>query len=161
MIVRDEQPADHAAIYDVVKAAFGQAAEADLVDQLRRDGDAVVSLVAVEDEAIVGHVLLSGMRAPFRALGLAPVSVRPDRQRAGVGSALVREALARAGRDGWDAVFVLGDPAYYERFGFDPAAARGFASPYAGPHLMAALLKGRLPVMTGQVDYAPAFGALG
>lgn len=160
MIVRDEQPADPAAIHEVVRTAFGQAAEADLVDQLRRDGDAVVSLVAVEDAAVVGHVLLSRMQAPFRALGLAPVSVRPDRQRAGVGSALVREALARARRDGWEAVFVLGDPAFYERFGFDPETARGFASPYAGPHLMAIPLKGRLPVQAGRVDYAPAFAAL-
>ena len=73
----------------------------------------------------------------------------------------MREALARARKDGWDAVFVLGDPAYYRRFGFDPEAARGFGSPYAGPHLMALPLKGRLPVTTDRVDYAPAFAALG
>ena len=128
MIVRDEQPADRAVIREVVQAAFGQAAEADLVDRLREDGDAVVSLVAVEERAILGHVLLSRMQAPFRALGLAPVSVRPDRQRSGVGSGLVR--VGDAARDeSWDAVFVLGDPAFYRRFGFDPEAARGFARP--------------------------------
>jgi putative acetyltransferase len=161
VIVRDEQPADRAVIREIVQAAFGQAAEADLVDRLREDGDAVVSLVAVEDEAILGHVLLSRMQAPFRALGLAPVSVRPDRQRSGVGSGLVREALTRTRDEGWDAVFVLGDPAFYRRFGFDPEAAQGFGSPFAGPHLMALPLKGRLPVATGRVDYAPAFAALG
>jgi len=161
MILRDEQPADGDVIREVVQAAFGRAAEAQLVDRLRGDGDAVVSLVADEAGAIVGHVLLSGLRAPFKALGLAPVSVRPERQGAGVGSALVREALARARTDGWDAVFVLGDPAYYRRFGFDPEAAQGFGSPYAGPHLMALPLKGRLPVTQGRVDYAPAFAALG
>jgi putative acetyltransferase len=161
MILRDELPADHAAIWQVVHAAFGSAGEADLVDRLRADGDVAVSLVAVEGEAIVGHVLLSRMQAPFRALGLAPVSVRPDRQRSGVGSALVREALARAKAEGFEAVFVLGDPAYYGRFGFDPATAQGFASPYAGPHLMAVALTGPLPVTSGRVDYAPAFAALG
>ena len=62
MIVRDEQPADRAVIREVVQAAFGQAAEADLVDRLREDGDAVISLVAVEDGAIFGHVLLSRCR---------------------------------------------------------------------------------------------------
>ena len=161
MILRDEQPADRAAIWAVVHAAFGSAGEADLVDRLREDGDAVVSLVAVEGEAIVGHVLLSRMQAPFKALGLAPVSVRPDRQRSGVGSALVREGLARARADGWEAVFVLGEAAYYGRFGFDAETARGFASPYAGPHLMAVALMGRLPATSGRVDYAPAFAALG
>lgn len=160
MLVRDEQPADHPAIRAVVEAAFGQAAEADLVDRLRRDGDAVISLVSVEHGAITGQVLLSRMQAPFRALGLAPVSVRPDRQRSGVGGALVTEAAARARAGGWEAVFVLGDPAFYRRFGFDPEAARGFGSAYAGPHLMVLPLNSGLPVTTGRIDYAPAFAAL-
>lgn len=161
MHLRDEQPADRAAIRAVVEAAFGQAAEADLVDRLRQDGDGAISLVAVERDVVIGHVLLSRMQAPFPALGLAPVSVRPDQQRAGVGSALVVEATARARAGGWEAVFVLGDPAFYRRFGFDPQAARGFGSPYAGPHLMVLALSGRLPVAAGRVDYAPAFAALG
>jgi putative acetyltransferase len=84
------------------------------------------------------------MRAPFRALGLAPVSVLPDRQRSGIGSALI-----------------LGSPAFYRRFGFDPDLARGFQSPYAGPYLMALPLRGALPATSGAVAYAPAFAALG
>src|SRR5205085_1800971 len=131
MIIREEKLHDRTAIHDVVRTAFGRAAEAVLVDQLRADGDSVVSLVAVDHIEIIGHVMLSTMKAPFKALGLAPVSVRPNRQRAGVGSSLVREALAQAQQGGWDAVFVLGDPKFYRRFGFDPELASGFASSYA------------------------------
>ncbi|HEX2556628.1 MAG TPA: N-acetyltransferase [Microvirga sp.] len=161
MTIRDEDPADAPGIRALVASAFGQAAEADLVDRLRRDGDGVISLVAVEDGAFVGHVLLSRMRAPFRALGLAPVSVTPERQRAGIGSRLIRAALDRARGEEWQGVFVLGEPAYYRRFGFDSSLAGGFASPYAGPYLMALALRGELPARTGRIVYAPAFAALG
>jgi putative acetyltransferase len=160
MIIREEELNDRAAIHDVVRAAFGHAAEAILVDQLRADGDGVISLVAVDHACIIGHIMLSEMKAPFKALGLAPVSVRPDRQRSGVGSSLVREALTLARRGMWDAVFVLGDPGFYRRFGFDPEPARGFSSPYAGPHFMVFRLKDSLPATAGRIDYASAFAAL-
>ena len=161
MLIRDEQPVDAAALHALTVAAFGRAAEADLVDALRRDGDGVISLVAVAEGAVVGHVLLSRMSAPFRALGLAPVSVAPGRQRAGLGSRLIGAALDRAREGGWEGVFVLGEPDYYRRFGFDPALAGGFASPYAGPYLMAMALQGGLPARRGRIGYAPAFAALG
>ena len=158
--IRAEDPADIPAIRDVVVAAFGRDMEAELVDRLRGDGDGVISLVAVEGGRIVGHVLFSRMSAPFRALGLAPVSVAPDRQRSGIGSGLIRAGLARSARDGWQAVFVLGEPAFYRRFGFDPDLAKGFSSPYAGPYLMALALDGRLPVTKGEIEYAAAFAGL-
>jgi putative acetyltransferase len=160
MIIRDEGPADIFAIRKVVEAAFSQAIEADLVDQLRSDGDSVISLVAVDHDEVVGHVLFSRMTAPFRALGLAPVSVLPDRQRSGIGSRLIRAGLERAKEDRWQAVFVLGEPEYYRRFGFNPALASGFASPYAGPYLMVLPFKGDLPATSGRIDYAPAFANL-
>jgi putative acetyltransferase len=159
MQIRPEQPADRAAIHALVAAAFGQKDEADLVDALRDAGDSVVSLVAVKDDRIVGHVMLSRMQAPFRALGLAPVSVIPDRQSAGVGSALINEAIRLAREAGYAAIFVLGDQAYYGRFGFDVEAAAGFSSPYAGHHFAVLVLQ-PLSAITGAVDYAPAFGAL-
>lgn len=161
MHVRDEQRDDVAAIGQLHTIAFGQAGEAQLVDRLRADGDSVISLVAVEGEAIVGHVMFSRMGAPFRALGLAPIAVLPQRQGSGIGSTLIREGLKRAALGSWQGVFVLGDPAYYGRFGFDAALARGFTSPYAGPHLMLLALGGGLPVREGRIDYAPAFAALG
>ncbi len=158
MRIRAEQPTDKAAIHAVVAAAFGQKDEADLVDALRDAGDAVVSLVAMEDDRIIGHVMLSAMRAPFRALGLAPVSVEPGRQSVGLGSALIKAAIRVAREAGYAAIFVLGDQAYYGRFGFDVEAAAGFASPYAGHHFAVLALE-PLPATEGAVDYAPAFGA--
>jgi putative acetyltransferase len=157
MEIRNERAADAAAIAGVVTAAFGRPEEARLVERLRRDGDVEISLVGVEGDLVVGHVLLSRLRAPFAALGLAPVSVAPDLQRRGVGGALIRAALARAAAEGWGGVFVLGDPDYYGRFGFDAGAARGFASPYAGRHFMALALDGALPATSGVVAYPTAF----
>ncbi len=159
MMIRDETPADVDAIRIVVAAAFPGPEEASLVDQLRADGDVVCSLAAVEDDRVVGHILFSPMKAPFRALALGPIAVMPDRQRRGIGGRLIEAGLARADAGGWDAVFVLGDPTFYGRFGFSVALAAGFSSPYAGPHLMALPLGGNpLPARSGSIEYAPAFG---
>jgi putative acetyltransferase len=160
MSIRNESAHDRRAVYKVVSSAFGRVAEAELVQELYAAGDSVVSLVADDDGQIVGHVLLSRMDAPFPALALAPLSVVPARQRRGIGSALVEKAVNRAGGQGWAAIFVLGDPNYYERFGFDREAAAGFTSPYAGRHFMMLKLLAALPVTTGDLRYAPAFAAL-
>ena len=159
--VRPELPTDCADIYAVVVAAFHRCEEARLVDQLRADGDHVISLVALEAGEIVGHLLLSQMIAPFPALGLAPVSVLPKRQRSGIGGRLIRAALKSAAAAGWRAVFVLGDPNYYRRFGFDPLLAAGFTCRYSGPHFMALALGSALPVTNGLVEYPAAFRHLG
>jgi len=97
------------------------------------------------------------MTGPFRALGLGPLSVKPSRQRRGIGSQLIREGLDRARDAGWQGVFVLGEPKYYSRFGFDSALASGFMSRYSGPHLMAVALGVELPATEGIVEYPPAF----
>lgn len=161
IVVRDAAAGERAAIRAVVEAAFGRPSEADLVERLQADGAALISLVAAGEQGLVGHILLSRMTAPFRALALAPLAVIPTRRRRGIGSLLVQTALDRGRRLGWDAVFVLGDPTYYARFGFDARLAVGFTSAYAGPHLMVAPLHGSLPAATGQIDYAAAFAALG
>jgi len=161
MIIRSEDPTDLAAIRSVVTAAFSRPDEANLVDRLRQEGDSVISLVALEGSELVGHVLFSRMRAPLWALGLAPVSVIPERQRGGIGTRLIRAGLDQSRQRGWRGVFVLGDPAYYGRFGFDAGLARGFQSPYRGPHFMALALDAELPTAAGVAEYAPAFRALG
>ena len=160
MNIRDEDPHDWLAVYQAVSSAFGRSAEADLVDRLRKAGDSVLSLVAEECGQIAGHVLLSRMEAPFPALALAPVSVIPARQRSGIGSALIKAAIDRARNESWGAIFVLGDRAYYERFGFDRNAAAGFTSPYAGEHFMMLKLSPGLMAATGALRHAPAFAGV-
>ena len=164
--MRPAAPGDAAAIRSVHLAAFPSGAEAELVVQLERDRDAVLSLVAERDERIVGHVMMSRMAVEgdgrrYRALGLAPLAVAPAEQGTGVGTALAAGALAGAGAAGEELVFVLGEPDYYERFGFSAATAQPFASPYAGPHFLAALLAPVDLPGSGRADYAPAFSRLG
>ncbi|MDR6953158.1 putative acetyltransferase [Ancylobacter sp. 3268] len=161
MLIRDERPGEAAAIHALVRDAFDGPDEANLVNRLRAAGDAILSLVAEEDGEIVGQILLSPIAAAFPALALAPLVVGPDYRAHGIGGALVRHAIERAGAMGWRAIFVLGDPAYYQRFGFSAEAAAGFASPYAGPHLMVLPLGGDLPATHGTLRHAPAFAGLG
>lgn len=161
MILRDATETDHAAVRALVVAAFDTPAEADLIERLRPAGDVVIERVAVEGEAVIGHAILSRMTGPVRALGLAPLAVAPAARRRGVAAALVTDMLGSARRDGWRMVFVLGDPAYYRRFGFSAATAAPFESPYAGPYLMALVLGDDPPALSGRADYAPAFAALG
>lgn len=160
MRLAPETSSHHAAIRALHTAAFPTPAEADLVEQLRHDADACIALVALAEEQVIGHVMLSRMVAPFRALGLGPIAVAREQRRRGIGAALIHEAIHRAKAADYEAVFVLGAPAYYQRFGFSAAAAAGFQSRYAGPHLMLLPLAASLPAQTGRIDYAPAFAAL-
>jgi putative acetyltransferase len=160
MDVHIETPADLTGIRAVEVEAFPTGREADLVDQLRADSDAVFSLVATVANEVVGHVMFSRMRAPLGTLGLGPVAVLPAHRRMGVAAGLIRDGLKRASESGWRGVFVYGNPAYYRRFGFDPSRAVGFSSPYAGPHLMAlALQSAGLPSREGRLEYPAAFAA--
>jgi putative acetyltransferase len=162
MIVRSETPGDVAAIRIVEEIAFDRSAEARLVDDLRAAGDSVFSLVAVDDGTVVGHALFSRMKSPFPALALGPVAVLHEYRRTGVGSRLIRQGIARSEASGWLGIFVLGDPAFYRRFGFDVGKASGFVSPYAGPHLMALPLgRSELPTGAGIIEHATAFAKLG
>lgn len=163
--IRRARPADADAVRLVHERAFGQRAEADLVERLERDGDAALSLLAETPEGIVGHVLLSrletdGMEADIRALALAPLGVVPERQRQGLGGRLVVEALTVADREGWQAVLVLGDPAFYGRFGFGAEAGAGFDCVYSCEHLQARLVTEAPPGRIA-VRYPSAFADLG
>jgi len=156
-----EAPGHAPAIRELLLQAFPTALEADLVERLRHDGDVAIGLVAMEEDAVIGYAVFSPMAAPMKARGLGPVAVRPECQHRGIGGMLIRNGVQRAREAGWDAVFVLGAAAYYSRFGFDPAQASGFDSPYAGPHFMALPLKGDImQSRSGRVDYAAAFRAL-
>ena len=161
MEIRPESPGDHPQVRHVHLTSFPDATEADLGDRLRSDGDAVISLAAHENGLLVGHVMFSRMSAPFKALGMAPVAVLPEWRRKGIAAALIRSGIEQARTQGWEGIFVLGDPDYYSRFGFDVEMAKNFQSAYAGPYLMALNLQGNeLPTGVGRIDYAPAFEGL-
>ena len=126
MIIRDERPGDEARIYEVTKTAFApmpysDGNEQDCVNQLRADGDLTVSLVAEIDDVIVGHIAFSPVF--FDGVidswyGLGPVSVWPDLQKQGVGKALIEAGLEEIKKLGAKGCVLIGDPAYYHRFGF-------------------------------------------
>ena len=164
ILVRIETPGDRDAIRSVNKAAFGGSVEADLVDQLRADGDFILSLVAENDGVVVGHCGFSRLTvhegdAVVPAVSLAPVAVRPLQQRCGIGQTMVRDGIARLKSAGETLILVLGDPAYYSRFGFDAAAATVYHTPYDGPYLQALRLSDDVP-RGGDVRYAAAFAGL-
>jgi putative acetyltransferase len=121
-------------------------------------------LVAVEDGDVVGHVMFSRatLDSGHEVLTLAPMAVVPERQRAGIGTALVDEALRRARETEHGLVVVLGHPAYYPRFGFEPAGALGIEAPFDVP--AEAWMALRLPAyrseMAGLLTYAAAFAAV-
>ena len=165
VVIRPEEARDGPAIRAVVEAAFGQALEADLVDRLRAAGALVLSLVA-EAGGVVGHIAFSrltvdGPGSDVRAVALAPLAVAPGRQRAGIGGALVRRGLDELRAQGEELVLVLGDPAYYGRFGFTAQAAHGLATPYDGPALQALWLAPAPAGFQAVVRYPAPFSELG
>ncbi len=133
--MRPEQPVDHDAVREVVRTAFGEDSVAALLDDLRTNPAWLgLSWVAEEDGEVVGHVSLTrgwldDPSAVVDVLVLSPLSVRPDRQRAGVGTALVAAALAAAAEREERLVFLEGDPRYYSRLGFVAAGTLGFTAP--------------------------------
>lgn len=163
MFIRHETDADHGEIRALNRAAFGGEYEANLVDRLRAEELVRASLVAVDADELVGHILFSALPVTVdgwcvRAAALAPMAVPPGRQRQGIGSALVWAGLEAVTAQGFEAVFVLGHPAYYPRFGFSAAVASKLASPYAGDAFMALeLIPDALRGKSGSVSYPDMF----
>jgi putative acetyltransferase len=159
--LREERPSDIATIYALHYAAFGDRdVEPQVVDDLRDQGVLELSLVATEDDAIVGHIALSTAHVEeVEVLALGPLGVLPDRQRAGIGSALVRAALDWAAATDRPLVALLGHPTYYPRFGFRPASELGIEPPFDVPPeaWMAFALPGHSSNVQGRFRYAPAF----
>ena len=167
MRVRPETQADRAAVRAVNEAAFETRAEADLVEALRRSDISLVSLVAEVEGEVVGHILFSPVSLPehdhLNLVGLAPMAVVPDYQRKGIGSALVREGLARCKDLGFCAAVVVGHAEYYPRFGFVPADRYGLRCEYDVPadvFMVAELEAGALNGASGLVRYDSAFAGV-
>lgn len=160
--IRAAESGDASAIFALHSTAFEMEAEANLVRSLSEDGDIVLSLVALNAGEIIGSAVYSRLLIDGENKGasaLAPLGVRPDWQARGVGSALIAESHMQLTKSGENLVIVLGDPAYYKRFGFSVAAARNFRTPYDGPYLMALELSKNAP-KNGAVTYANAFASL-
>src|SRR4029079_10304974 len=164
---RAEEQRDWAAVHAVNVSAFETPAEANLVDALRDQAQPLVSLIAEDNGAIVGHIMfspvsLSGHPA-LRIMGLAPMAVVPEHQRKGIGSSLVRAGLEQCRQLGFGAVVVLGHPTYYPRFGFVPSTRFGMGCEYDVPEevfMVAELDAGVLRGASGKVKYHPAFSTL-
>ena len=126
MLIWPEKKQDIPAIRRLNEIAFGQKGEANLVDALREHGAITLSLVALEDERIVGHILFSPVTieqegAGIKAVGLGPMAILPEHQNIGIGSRLVRYGIDELKKLGVDLIVVVGHPAFYPRFGFVPA----------------------------------------
>jgi len=155
---RTGEPEDRLGILAVQRRAFGSETEARLVDRLLEGPDATISMVADLDGMIVGHVLLTELQGPEKALALAPLGVDPDWRDFLIGTELTNHALTEARQRGWHSVFVVGDPVYYGRFGFKAELARHVKTPYPGPHFMALeLVPDALKKYRGAVRYPKAF----
>jgi putative acetyltransferase len=165
MLIRAEREDDRAAVHAVNVSAFDTPFEANLVDALREQAQPVVSLVAEDHGAIVGHIMFSPVSLSghpgVEMMGLAPMAVALAQQRRGIGSALVRAGLDQCRQRGVIAVVVLGHPAYYPRFGFSPSTRFGMTSEYEVPEdvfMVTELQPAGLTGKTGTVKYHPAFG---
>ncbi|MBS3648675.1 N-acetyltransferase [Pseudaminobacter sp. 19-2017] len=161
--VRPAEAKDREAIRTVEERAFGGRTEADLVERLVSDGAVVLELVAEIDGRIAGHVVFSRLTiesdgGPYLAVALAPLAIAPDFQGRGVGTALVEDGHRRLEKVGETLSVVLGDPEYYNRFGYSHDRAEQFLSDYQGEALQA-LAWGEAP-STGRLVYAAPFAAL-
>ena len=172
IVIRPERVADHPVIADVVRAAFVAHPDevASFVERIRASEEFIPELALVAEDAsgVIAHVILSwvgvdGGSRP-RILNLTPMSVRPDRQRVGVGTRLIWDALGRAEAAGEPAVTVEGISMYYPRFGFERASALGFTA--AHPKIpdeafMVKRLPGYSPELAGRIVYPSSFDVLG
>lgn len=166
MQIRKEREEDLEAIRQVHREAFGRNEEAALVDRLRQDGGDSVSLVAEVETGIIGHVLFTeACLAPGSgtvAVGaLGPIGVVPFWRRRGVAAALIREGLSLCWQQGWPAVIVLGDPAYYSRFGFARADAWCIRCEFdVPPEAFMILFRAAIIPGPAKARYHPAFGTV-
>jgi putative acetyltransferase len=163
--VRNEKPADIDSIRQVNLEAFGRSQEADLVDKLRQKRTDLFSLVATEQDRVVGHILFSPAtieigNTTVQGMGLAPMAVLPNCQRRGIGSALIRAGIGRIEATGCPYIIVLGHQDYYPKFGFEPAGRFGIRCEWDVPDEAFMILifeEARLRGVTGVARYLSEF----
>lgn len=161
--IRQEEPGDRNAVTALLREVFGQDDEATLVENLYKDGDILLALVAEREDQIVGHIAFSALPITIKnhsieAAALAPLAVAQQWQRQGIGSRLVRRAILSAEISALAGVIVLGDPEYYSRFGFSSKTAAILHAPFDGKAFMALEFNTGALSRGGTVKYARAFG---
>jgi len=163
--IREERPEDLTAIRAVNQRAFEQDQEANIVDALRVNRAALLSLVAIVDGAIVGHILYSPVEiGDVTGAALGPMAVLPAYQRQGIGSRLVAAGTDWLAHAGVPAVVVVGHPEFYPRFGFKRASEFGVRCEWPVPDdvfMMMVLDESRMAAMTGLAKYRPEFSTIG
>ncbi len=137
IVIREEQPGDASAVRTVNEQAFGQPEEANIVEKIRANCSDALSLVALDEGEIVGHILFSSAtietdQGPVEGMGLAPMAVQPGCQRQGIGSSLVRRGIDLLAERSCPFVIVLGHPEYYPRFGFERTCTYHLQSQWEG-----------------------------
>ncbi len=164
MLIRTEAPADILVVDQLLKSVFETEAEANLVMSLRENGNRTLSLVACEDDGeVVGFALFSPVSVEGEHInwqGLAPLAVKAEYRKQGIGADLVKEGLSSLGELGYPACVVLGDPNYYQRFGFESADKFGFHSKWEVPKeafQILALWESELEGHKGLIEYCPEF----
>ena len=160
MKIRNEEPKDIEQVREVLHMAFQTDAESRLVEALRASGEAIISLVAIHDDEVLGHIMFSPVYttppSAGQGLGLAPVAVRPNVQSKGIGSELIHEGLHLCREFGYDYCVVLGDPKYYSRFGFERASNFDLQNEY-GVEDEFMVIRFTQRNLNGLVRYAPQF----
>ena len=163
--IRGERVDDAEFIHVVHAVSFTTEAEAKLVDLLRAAGRLSVSLVAEEDDEVIGHVGFSPVTVASGEVGagLALVAVLPGQRNRGIAALLIEAGLEQCRSAGFRWAVVLGEPGYYARFGFGPALEFGLSDEYGGGSAFQAmeLIPGGLPEGAGLVRFAPEFAAFG
>ena len=167
-IIRPETPEDLDSIRYVNEQAFGTKKEVELIDKLRKRGVLTISLVAIQDGEVVGHIAFSPVviesgLSSFEAIALAPMAVLPAYQRKGIGSQMVRAGLGECHRLGHEVVVVLGHSDYYPRFGFVLARSKGIDCEFEAPDeawMVLELREGALAGRSGVVKYQPEFNEI-
>lgn len=167
MLIRQEKTEDINDINALNKLAFGQPQEAEIVDKLRNScGEDFYSLIAIENERIVGHILFSpavieGHHGAIKGMGLAPMAVLPEMQRKGIGTQLVKAGIEDIKKTECPFIIVLGHPEFYPRFGFEKASLYGIKSQWEGipdeAFMILWLNKSATPPVSGIARYRDEF----
>lgn len=163
-IIREEQPGDSEAIREVHRRAFGQDQEGSIVDALRANGAALLSLVAILDRRVVGHIMYSPLLvADVLGAGLGPMAVLPEHQRQGIGSGLVEQGSRQLTYKGCPFIVVVGHPTFYPRFGFRPASTYGITCEWDVPNdvfMLLVLDETKMPGVVGVAKYRAEFSTI-